>query len=215
MVKLRVVWVALCVLALACGGQVDPGMISIAPPPDWNEEVRTAREHKDRHFLTSPTSPLLEADQSDFEGLSYWEPNPAFYWVGPLNHYVEPQQVAIPATDGEARPAERVGWIAFAQGKTEYRLEVYRLRESGSEEQLFLPFMDATSGADSYGAGRYVDLIGPRGGPYVLDFNRAFNPYCAYDPKYSCSLTPEENRITARIEAGERTFHGKGEHPGV
>lgn len=190
-------------------------MISIPPPPGWGEEIRTAREHKNRHFRSASTSPLLASERRGFEGLSYWDPTPAHYWVGPLNAYLEPQRLAIPATDGQPRPAERVGWIAFAQGGLEYRLQVYRLLEPGSEDELFLPFRDATSGEESYGGGRYVDLIGPPGGPYVLDFNRAFNPYCAYDPNYSCPLTPEENRIGARIEAGERTFHGKDEQPGA
>ena len=74
----------------------------------------------------------------------------------------------------------------------------------GSNQSLFLPFLDATSGKDTYGAGRYLDIEVEEDGTYSIDFNLAYHPSCVYDTKFSCPLTPAENRLPVRIEAGER-----------
>jgi hypothetical protein len=114
-------------------------------------------------------------------------------------------------TNGAERPCEKVGRVTFTLSGETCRLEVYRLldmdRRPGGEG-LFLPFMDATTGVETYPAGRYVDLEGPEGGPFVVDFNRAYNPLCAYGrvDRYQCPVTPRENRLTVRVEAGERGF---------
>jgi uncharacterized protein (DUF1684 family) len=83
------------------------------------------------------------------------------------------------------------------------------LEVNAAENGLFIPFRDATSGTDTYGGGRYIDCEIPADGNLLLiDFNKAYNPYCAYNPRYSCVIPPEENRLDIRIEAGEKTFEG-------
>ena len=202
--------VAAAVTALVCGCSSRPtgAMVSIPPPDGWGEEIRAFRLDKDRLFRESSDSPLLPEDRPRFSGLEYWEPDSRYYFVGPLHPYVERVRFEIVSTAGTRRPCEKIGWIAFPLDGQERRLEVYRLLDG--EDGPFLPFLDATSGKETYPAGRYIDLRGPEGGPYVLDFNTAYNPSCAYGApeRFACPVTPAENRLAVRVEAGERGYKG-------
>lgn len=193
----------------ACSTFDPSSMIRLQPPDNWTELLRVAREAKDVEFRTDPETPLVEEHRAGFEGLDYWPPDGSYYFVGPINFYAEPQQFTIVSTTGKPRPCERVGYVQFDVAGQRQSLQVYRLLDSERQQgvaDLFLPFMDATTGEETYSAGRYVDLRGPQGGPYVLDFNDAYNPLCAYGSpeRYSCPRTPTENRLDVRIEAGER-----------
>jgi uncharacterized protein len=199
---------ALVLLLASCAPRSTGAMVSIPPPDWWGEEIRAHRTSKDQQFRESEDSPLLPEDRAAFSGLEYWDPDPRYYFVGPLHSYVEPVRFDIVSTAGTKRPCEKLGWIAFTVDGQEQRLEVYRLLDSDGE--LFLPFSDATTGRQTYPAGRYVDLAGPAGGPYVLDFNKAYNPSCAYGApeRFQCPVTPPENRLGVRVEAGERGYRG-------
>jgi hypothetical protein len=118
----------------------------------------------------------------------------------------EPVRFEIPTTDGRLRPAERAGTFTFRLEGQPRRLTAYRLARSEGEqsESLFVPFLDGTSGTETYAAGRYLDLEPDDDGTWTLDFNLAYHPSCVYDPRYSCPLTPPENRLDFRVEAGER-----------
>ena len=109
----------------------------------------------------------------------------------------------IPTSDGQLRPAHRAGTFAFDLDGQPRRLTAYVL-DGSTGESLFVPFLDATSGTETYGAGRYLDLEPEEDETYALDFNLAYHPYCVYARSYSCPLTPAENRLPDRIEAGER-----------
>ena len=103
---------------------------------------------------------------------------------------------------------EKIGYVSFELGDGTHTLQVYRLLDqppTPDSPGFFLPFTDATSGEDTYPGGRYVELDGPEGGPYVLDFNRAHNPYCAYGApeRFACPVTPPANRLEIPIEVGE------------
>jgi len=115
----------------------------------------------------------------------------------------EPTAFEIPTSDGKLRPAQRAGVLTFELAGEPRRLTAYTF-EGGEDESLFVPFLDATSGTETYGAGRYLDLDPEEDGTYTLDFNLAYHPSCVYDPRFSCPLTPPENRLPIRIEAGER-----------
>src|SRR5207253_7462228 len=115
----------------------------------------------------------------------------------------EPVMFQIPTTDGQLRDAERAGTFAFEIDGAPHRLTAYTFEGSGTES-VFVPFLDATSGSESYGAGRYLDIDREGDGTYALDFNLAYHPSCVYDPRFSCPLTPAEHRLPIRIEAGER-----------
>jgi uncharacterized protein (DUF1684 family) len=116
----------------------------------------------------------------------------------------EPTTFQIPTSDGQLRDAERAGTLSFDLGGAKQRLTGYRFEKDRSGS-VFVPFLDTTSGTETYGAGRYLDLDpDPDDGTYVIDFNLAYHPSCVYDPSASCPLTPAENRLPVRIEAGER-----------
>lgn len=173
------------------------------------------RADKDRYFATDPESPLKPEDKAGFRGLDYWPPDARYRLAGFLEPFDPPQPATIVTTSGVERPCEKVGRVTFRLPGGAGELTVYRLldqerREGG--EGLFLPFMDLTTGKTTYGAGRYVELEGPEGGPYVLDFNLAYNPLCAYGmpERYRCPATPRENRLPFAVEAGERGWVGHG-----
>ncbi|MDH5244634.1 MAG: DUF1684 domain-containing protein, partial [Chloroflexota bacterium] len=115
----------------------------------------------------------------------------------------EPSDFQIPTSDGKLRPAHRAGYLGFEIDGATHRLTAYTF-DGGDGESLFVPFLDGTSGTESYGAGRYMDRDREEDGTYSLDFNLAYHPSCVHDPRYSCPLTPAENRLPVRIEAGER-----------
>jgi uncharacterized protein (DUF1684 family) len=207
----------LVVLVLpACDQRPTGLMVPIPPPDDWAASIQAARADKNTEFRTDPDTPLRAEAVGSFAGLDYWEPDPAYYFVGPVNLRFQPEQFTIVTTTGKERPCEKVGWVGFEIDGQTHRLQVYRLLDSQPAEGdpgYFLPFLDETSGHETYPAGRYVDLVGPPGGPYVLDFNKAYNPLCAYGSpeRYVCPKTPTENKLPIRIEAGERGYHEQGE----
>ena len=172
----------------------------------YEDAVAQYRADKDDYFRTSPGSPIPAAEREAFTGLPFFAIDPA--WVVDdvaLEPYTgsEPVRFEIPTTDGKLRPAERAGVLAFELAGAELRLTAYRF--AGTDDaNLFVPFLDATSGTESYGAGRYLDVDLDDDGTVTLDFNMAYHPSCVYDPKFSCPITPPENRLSIRVEAGER-----------
>jgi uncharacterized protein (DUF1684 family) len=168
--------------------------------------VAAYRAEKDAFFRSGHGSPIPAAERSAFKGLPYFPVDEGLRFEGlTLEPYTgsEPVMFQIPTSDGQLREAERAGVLRFDKGGTSHSLTGYTLAGGGSES-VFVPFLDLTSGTESYGAGRYLDLYPEHDGTYALDFNLAYHPSCVYDPKYSCPLTPAENRLPIRIEAGER-----------
>jgi hypothetical protein len=211
--RVAAVTVAMVVL-LGCGQESSGLMVAIEPPEGWEGEVLDHRAAKDATFRSDPETPIPAEDVAGFEGLEYWPPDPQLHFVGRVNLYYEPERFTIISTSGRERPSERAGWVGFEIDEQRMTLQVYRLLDREPEEGstgFFLPFMDGTTGKEAYPSGRYVDLVGPRGGPYVMDFNLAYNPLCAYGSpeRYICPVTPAENRLPVRIEAGERGYKAK------
>lgn len=167
--------------------------------------VQGEREAKDDFFRRSPHSPLPHGDRARFAGLTYYPVDVATRIRGlRLEPAVGrgPGRFEIATSDGRSRPAVRLGVLRFQIRGQDRELAAYDL--GGSPGSLFVPFLDATSGPETYGAGRYLDLEPEPDGTYTLDFNLAYHPWCAYATNYSCPLTPAENRLPDRIEAGER-----------
>lgn len=173
----------------------------------YEDAVRQYRADKDAAFRSLPDSPIPAAARGSFRGLSYFEVDPAMVVEElTLEPYAgdEPVRFQIPTSDGRLLPAERAGMFRFALDGTPLTLTAYRVAQADDDASLFVPFLDATSGRETYGAGRYLDLEPDDDGTWTLDFNLAYHPSCVYDPEYSCPLTPPENRLPVRIEAGER-----------
>ena len=173
---------------------------------DYPTAVTMYRADKDEYFRRGQGSPVPAAEREAFTGLPYFEVDEALRLEGlTLEPYAgaEPTSFQIPTSDGKLRDAARAGTFQFDLGGTRHRLTGYRFAE-GADDSVFLPFLDATSGSETYGAGRYLDLYPEDDGTYTIDFNLAYHPSCVYDPRFSCPLTPAENRLPIRIEAGER-----------
>lgn len=173
---------------------------------DYVGAVEDERARKDSFFKHSHSSPIPHESRHDFEGLPYFPVDPSLRFEDlRLEPYAgtEPSAFQIPTSDGQLRPAHRAGTLTFEREDAPRRLTAYVL-DGGDPDSLFVPFLDTTSGDETYGAGRYLDLEPEEDGTYVLDFNLAYHPYCVYADHYSCPLTPAENRLPIRIEAGER-----------
>ena len=175
-------------------------------PVEYKDAVEGFRLDKDEFFRTDPRSPLPVAERDAFDGLPYYPVDESLAFEDRvLEPYTgdEPSNFQIPTSDGQLRPAHRAGVLRFDIDGASHQLTAYTF-DGGRGESLFVPFLDQTSGTETYGAGRYLDLEPEEDGTYALDFNLAYHPSCVYDIKYSCPLTPAENRLPVRIEAGER-----------
>jgi uncharacterized protein len=166
----------------------------------------------DEHFRHDPRSPLRPEDREGFEGVPHFPIDEAWRLQGlSLQPYTGSGTVhfGMEATLGEPRPTNRVGEFRFTRDGVEHRLTAYQFAEEGvPADDLFVPFMDATTGVETYPAGRYLDVVADGEGTWTLDFNRAYHPSCAYNPRYSCPITPAENRLSIRVEAGVRLAEG-------
>jgi uncharacterized protein (DUF1684 family) len=184
-------------------------------PHDYASAIAGYRAQKDQFFKSAPVSPIPVAERDDFTGLPYYpvDVDLVFEGLTPAPYAGnEPSSFQIPTSDGKLRPARRAGTFEFALGGEARRLTAYELEGAHSDGRLFLPFLDATSGTETYGAGRYLDLEPDEDGTYAIDFNLAYHPSCVYAPQFSCPLTPAENRLPVRIEAGERLAENGAGH---
>jgi uncharacterized protein len=173
---------------------------------DYVAAVVAYRADKDAFFKDAPGSPIPADQREAFDGLPYYPVDPSLNLENlAFEPYSgsEPETFQIPTSDGQLRPARRAGTLAFELDGETLKLTGYAL-DSRHTHSIFVPFLDATSGRETYGAGRYLDLAPEEDGTYRLDFNLAYHPSCVYDSKFSCPLTPAENRLPVRIEAGER-----------
>jgi uncharacterized protein len=175
--------------------------------PDAARAAAAWRAARDELFARHPQSPLLPEARDGFDGLSYFPFDP----VARVTADVEPaerERYEVPASVGEPMAFTRFAVASFALGGATCELELYWLDAYGGG--LFVPFADATSGKETYGAGRYLlDTVkgadlGTRDGRLVLDFNLAYNPSCSYDPRWACPLSPPANRLQIPVRAGER-----------
>lgn len=172
----------------------------------YPQAVANFRAEKDEYFRDAHDSPIPHDVRHDFPGLPYFPVDEALRFQGltlePYNGS-EPVRFQIPTSDGKLRDAVRAGIFRFELGGASQALTGYTFKD-GHSDSVFVPFLDGTSGTESYGAGRYLDLYAEDDGTYALDFNLAYHPSCVYDARFSCPLTPAENRLPVRIEAGER-----------
>jgi uncharacterized protein len=172
----------------------------------YEDAVEAYRADKDEFFRSSAGSPVPPEERDAFAGLPYYPVDPALVFEGlALEPYTgdEPVRFQIPTSDNRLRPAERAGVFRFPLDGATHSLTAYRF-EGGDDESVFVPVVDATSGTETYGAGRYLDLEPDDDGTWAIDFNLLYHPSCVYDARFSCPLTPPENRLPVPIRAGER-----------
>lgn len=158
------------------------------------------RREKDAFFKAHPQSPLTPDQQAAFNGLSYYDPNPDLDLTVTVEPFADKVAVPVQTTTGDTRHYLRYGEFKFTVDGQEARLTIYQ-----TDHDFFLPFTDANSGKETYGAGRYIEPEFLGGNRFHVDFNQAYNPYCAYGDGWSCPITPAENRLKVAIRAGEKT----------
>lgn len=164
------------------------------------------RHEKDHAFAGSPNSPIPPPLRKSFGGLSYYEPKPHLRVPARFVAHPDPDVVEMPTSTGAPKEYLNIGHLEFEMGGETLSLQTFWSEASPS---LFVPFRDKTSGKETYGAGRYIDIDWE--GPdvdYVVDFNLAYNPFCAYSEDFSCPFPPPANWLPVPIEAGEKTFEG-------
>ncbi len=189
-----------CALALAaCTSSVEEP--ALAPVGERVAEWEAWRAAKDSLFR-SPASPLLPSKQQTFQGLPYFAYDSTLAFAVTLGPTLQRDTLRMATSTGEPRDYIRFGSFSFPFDGRRHRLAVFQPIDG--DLRLFLPFADATNGAATYSAGRYLDFDPTPDGRYVLDFNYAYSPYCAYNPRYSCPLPPPENRLPIPVRAGER-----------
>jgi len=174
----------------------------------WKEMIQKERRQKDIFFSSNYNSPISSEGRQQFKGLSYYLPDPNFRFEIVLHKYKKKRILRIQDTQGNEREYLRWGEFRFKIGGKEYKLQAYK--SDPHEGRLFVPFRDKTSGKETYGAGRYIDLDIDEHytteGKWILDFNRAYNPWCAYSEFYACPFVDPENWLDVPVYAGERNY---------
>lgn len=176
-------------------------------PDNYVQQIEQERKEKDQFFETHPQSPIPQADRESFDGLAYFPPDPSYRFELELDEHDNPETISVETTHDGVREYLRWGEFQFEIDDEAATLQAYR--SDPSEDRLWVPFRDETNGAETYPAGRYLDLEEAEhrdGDGWILDFNLAYNPSCAYADAYECPLIPMENWLDIRIEAGEKTY---------
>lgn len=197
---------SLCLILLL--GKLDSLLAQVEANPleQRAEKLKGFREKRDRFFKEDPQSPLKERDRKKFSGLIYYTVDLKYAMTGFIEKYPtqpKPLYVTLPTNKEAGRKYVKVGRFKFKWEGKEYALQIYRPLAS---DELFLPFKDRTSGVETYEKGRYLYIEPMPGGRVLIDFNRAYNPFCQFNEKYTCPFAPEENRLDIAIRAGEKRF---------
>ena len=173
-------------------------------------DILKFQEKLNAEFKDPETSPLADRFRIDFETLDFFQPDTNYVIVAEFIRTPEALPFSMPTTTERESTEVVYGIAKFTLNGKIQQLEIYQTPELISQEKyknyLFLPFTDATNGEETYGGGRYLDLRIPDGNQIVLDFNKAYNPYCAYNKKYSCPLVPAVNNIDSEIRVGVKAF---------
>ena len=170
----------------------------------WRHELETERAMKDEFMARHPESPFV-AGRVPFHPLQYFPADAGFRVVAHLERGSSPEEAYLRTNRDNQAVMRYLGDLVFTLGGRALRLRVYHAGE-GVGTSVFVPFRDTTSGRESYGPGRYLTLELTESDEYDLDFNRAFNPYCAYTDDYECGFPPAENDLPVPICAGEKVW---------
>ena len=174
------------------------------------EAVMAHQHSENEHFRDKEKTILTAEDFEDFAGLEFYPIDLKYRVKAKFVRTPAELPFLMPTTTDRLPEYVKYGEAHFSMDGKELKLALYQSTEAydeaGYEDYLFLPFTDLTSGDGSYGGGRFLDARIPKGNKIFLDFNKAYNPYCAYNYKYSCPIPPKENDLLVRIEAGIKAF---------
>jgi hypothetical protein len=183
------------------------GLPACAPrsPAEREYAAALARDRTEKDtFFASPAGPLTPEQRASFAGLRYFPPSLRWRVTARLEPVAGADTLQFPTSQATFDQFVRAGTLRFDFDGRSHALQLFR---APSDDHWFLPFTDATSARTTYGAGRYLEVVIVPGEPVELDFNRAYNPYCAYNAHWICPLAPPENRLALSVEAGEKSYH--------
>ncbi len=174
----------------------------------YTAQIEKDRNERDRFMRSSTESPFA-SKPDDYTGLKFFPPNIKYRIIASLEPIQRKKPVVLATNDGKEQRYFEYAWATFKLDGKEQRLLILEIADMGPfRGKLFLAFGDETSAVETYGAGRYLDVAAPPGSSTItLDFNHAYNPYCAYDESFSCPLPPRDNILTVPIRAGEKLYH--------
>jgi hypothetical protein len=184
---------ACCVAVAAC---------STSAPP-YTEEIVAWRNMKDE-FMRSTESPVPPERRATFPSLDYFPIDESFRVPAALEVVRGEDVMEMSTSTGTRRAMRRIGTLAFTLHGQPMTLTAFTEASDSTLQRLFVPFGDTTNGKETYRAGRYLDLDRTATGLYDLDFNRAYHPFCLFNPTYECPIPPRENQLAVAIRAGER-----------
>lgn len=171
---------------------------------EYPAKIATIRANKDASFKSDPDSPIPADKKNTLLPLAYFPVDESYAVPASLEPSSDRSRIEVPTSIGKIRTLERIGTLKFSLKGQSLRLTAFHDLESENDRRLFVPFSDLTSGAETYPAGRYMELDPTPTGIYVVDFNIAYHPYCYYSPEYDCPYPPKENRLEIPIRAGEK-----------
>ena len=173
--------------------------------------VEKFQEELNAEYAYAKTSPLLPEDLKSFQTLDFYPPNEQFFVVAKFIRTENEQPFEMKTTTARKPVYVKYGEAHFSINGESFQLNIYKNIELSKKKEykdyLFLPFSDLTCGNESYIGGKYIDMKIPQGDTIVIDFNTSYNPYCAYNPKFSCPKVPLENDLKIAIRAGVKKFH--------
>ncbi|MCX6168220.1 MAG: DUF1684 domain-containing protein [Ignavibacteriales bacterium] len=193
----------LTLLLVSCGKNYSPEQKIYI---DQIEKFRTA---KNDEMKNEPNSPFNRKGKIEFHDLKYFDVDPSFVFTSKLSANNPKDTVTIYGTKGEPRKAVRYGYIDISYENQPFRINVYQGSTSAGDTYYSIWFTDKTTNKETYGVGRYIDFekVDDPNHVYTIDFNLAYNPYCAYNPNFSCAIPTKEDFIPIAINAGEKKFH--------
>jgi uncharacterized protein (DUF1684 family) len=177
-------------------------------PENYANQIMQERAEKDEFMRSNPESPFKNLPE-ECKGLNYYAPNLRYRIKASLIPIDDKKVVNLPTSDNKENEYLEYGYATFRLKGEECKLLILEITDQGpSHGTLFLAFADSTSARETYGAGRYLELKKVPGmTSFVLDFNKAYNPYCAYNDNFSCPIPPKENFLKVAIPAGEKSYH--------
>ena len=187
----------------------DEQAIAEPAPTDALADIQTFQKSLNAEFKNPDTSPLPDRYRKNFETLEFFAPDTNFRIWARLTRTPNALPFAMPTTTSRTSTEVVYGLAELKIRDTTIQLELYRNvagEPDTAKDDLFLPFLDATNGEATYTGGRYLDLPIPASDSILIDFNKAYNPYCVYNKKYSCPIVPSVNTIPVAIEAGVKDF---------
>ncbi len=203
-------WGLLCV-AVAMG--IFFTSCSTSPDPEYIQEMEEYRNEQNQHFADTVSSPLTKEGLAHFEGLEFFTVDEKYKVEAKFVLNPDPQIFEMQTTTDRKPLYVKYGEAHFSLDGQEVVLEIYQSDKAKQikefKEHLFLPYKDLTNGNESYGGGKFLDLKIPEGETIIIDFNKAYNPYCAYNHRYSCPIPPDVNHLNIAIPAGVK---GYGDH---